>query len=236
MTKRNRVERVCKTCGGGFETVPSSGAKYCSKACLYARNDTTRSCEHCGKSFRSPPSQMHVRTCSTACGYAVRELGDTRVACSCKQCGKEFLEFPSHVGRRVYCSMVCRNKSPDYQGQKSKSEFAHYDQIGRLGVVSVSFTGKRYHRQTLDKENAKSAKRRAAKLQATVAWGDPAKIAAFYDSAQRVSKGTGVIYHVDHIVPLTSKRVSGLHNEFNLQLLPGPDNLQKHNRSWPNMW
>lgn len=66
------VTRVCLTCGVEFETPPCRLGKYCSKACMYARNKaaTTRPCAHCGKLFSTPPSQMHVATCSTACGYA----------------------------------------------------------------------------------------------------------------------------------------------------------------------
>jgi hypothetical protein len=41
--------------------------------------------------------------------------------------------------------------------------------------------------------------------------------------------------HVDHIVPLVSKFVCGLHCEANLQLLPGPENQRKGNRVWPDM-
>lgn len=107
----NRVGKICRTCGIGFEVQKYSAAtaQFCSKRCMYERNaqQTRRNCAACGVEFRSPPSQMHVLTCSPECGYVIRDTNDQRVACTCALCGKTFLESPSRAGRRVYCSRLC---------------------------------------------------------------------------------------------------------------------------------
>lgn len=74
------------------------------------------------------------------------------------------------------------------------------------------------------------AERRARVRQATPAWADRSKIADYYDLAGLISAETGVAYHVDHIVPLVSPLVCGLHCEHNLQILQGAVNASKNNR------
>ena len=42
---------------------------------------------------------------------------------------------------------------------------------------------------------------------------------------------TGIKWHVDHIVPLNYKEACGLHNAFNLQVVPALWNIRKKNRN-----
>jgi len=73
------------------------------------------------------------------------------------------------------------------------------------------------------KKNAKEAKRRACLSQQTPAWADLKAIERFYEACP-------LGYHVDHIVPLRGKNVSGLHVLNNLQYLPALENVSKGNR------
>jgi hypothetical protein len=93
-----------------------------------------------------------------------------------------------------------------------------------------------WRRNNVDVVRAAKAKRRAAKLLATPVWADKVKIVSFYTSSDALGMLTGDWYHVDHIVPLKSKFVCGLHCEANLQILPASENMSKSNRWWPNMW
>lgn len=78
------------------------------------------------------------------------------------------------------------------------------------------------------------AKRRARRKQATPEWADTNKIQAYYIGADALNMLTGEWHHVDHIVPLQSDMVCGLHNHFNLQILTAADNRLKSNRYWPD--
>lgn len=77
--------------------------------------------------------------------------------------------------------------------------------------------------------NDKNAKHRADKLQQTPSWANLDKIKGTYELAQYLTETYGRAIHVDHIIPLQGKNVSGLHVEDNLQLLFAKDNLQKSN-------
>lgn len=92
-----------------------------------------------------------------------------------------------------------------------------------------------YGRKNRDKINAKTAKRNAAKLSATPTWGNEFFIKEAYHLAKIREKMLGGKWHVDHIVPLQSKLVCGLHVENNLQVIPQFANLSKNNNHWPNM-
>ena len=78
-------------------------------------------------------------------------------------------------------------------------------------------------------------KRQARKLHATPSWADEFIIEEIYDLAVRRTKATGFKWQVDHIVPLQSKLVCGLHWELNLQVIPETVNKSKGNRFWPDM-
>lgn len=73
------------------------------------------------------------------------------------------------------------------------------------------------------------SRRRALKRRATPSWSEEIKIKLLYKKAKEYN------LHVDHIVPLQSDIVCGLHCWYNLQLLEASLNISKKNYTWPDM-
>ena len=90
---------------------------------------------------------------------------------------------------------------------------------------------KKYYEKNKEAYYVKAAKRRAQHKKATPAWykQERDKVILIYAKARKFG------FHVDHIVPLRSKKVCGLHTWANLQLLAPEVNTAKGNYNWPDM-
>lgn len=81
-----------------------------------------------------------------------------------------------------------------------------------------------------------SARRRCDKINAAPSWLTAEQhelMRRFYDEAVELTKRTGIVFEVDHIVPLRGKTVRGLHVPWNLQVIARKENRSKHNTLLP---
>ena len=81
--------------------------------------------------------------------------------------------------------------------------------------------------------NAFTAKRKADLLQRTPGWLSPDDLWVLQEAYALARMRTdlfGFSWHVDHVIPLRGKKVSGLHVPNNVRVIPAADNLRKGNR------
>jgi hypothetical protein len=76
-----------------------------------------------------------------------------------------------------------------------------------------------------------SRKRIDAVKRATPKWVDRKLMQRIYDEARRRTLQEGIVYQVDHIIPIQGDDVCGLHIPRNLQLLTKRENILKGNRN-----
>ena len=88
---------------------------------------------------------------------------------------------------------------------------------------------RKWKQKNKGKVNSYTAKRHAAKMQRTPPWADLKEIQLVYRQAASLSKLLGRDIHVDHVIPMQGKLVSGLHIPENMQLLFAEDNVSKSN-------
>lgn len=165
-------------------------------------------------------SRKKEKKCRGKCGlvkpvseYGVEKLGRDGLKTKCKTCIREYDKDLRQRNRKAV------NTRTRELFQENPNE--------RRAINNT------YRRANPDKRSAWDAKRRAAKLQRTMAWADDWKIRQFYIVAQKLTDTYGVEFHVDHIVPLQGKLVSGLHVENNLQVITATENLSKNNKFIP---
>lgn len=125
-----------------------------------------------------------------------------------------------------YAELYAKNK--DYSLAKSAEYY-------RRNAEKVKARTKEWVENNRGKANAMKKAYKAAKIKACPQWvrNDSnlrAQMDEIYQRAYTASVETGTPHHVDHIVPLRGKNVSGLHVPWNLQILTASENCRKSNR------
>lgn len=148
----------------------------------------------------------------------------------CKPCYNAWRREWRRANPHKVEAQIERAKARDperYKRYDRKSYYRHRDK--RIAKA------RRWNVENKEAFAAREAARRAAQKAATPRWADWSAIEAIYLEASKRSVETGRLHHVDHIVPLISPLVCGLHVPANLQVLPAFDNQSKSNRRWPDM-
>lgn len=115
------------------------------------------------------------------------------------------------------------SKNIDYNLLRSKNYY-------HSNLDKVIETKKAWKCKNMDKLAAASSKLRAKKKMCCLNLPlDKENIKQIFREAKALERLVKISYHVDHIIPLVSKFVCGLHVSWNLQLLPKVQNLAKGN-------
>lgn len=109
------------------------------------------------------------------------------------------------------------------QCKECKTDYQKIYRKTNKGKIANSKGYNSWRINNLQKKAFKESIRRSDKLKRTPKWTNLKDIEIFYANCP---KG----YHVDHIIPLKGKDVSGLHVLENLQYLPAIDNIKKGNK------
>lgn len=219
------LTKVCTKCG--VEKTVDLYSK--SKTGKYGRDAV---CKECVKEYRSL-NKNHI----AAYNKAYRERNAAELKTKELLYRQQHRDRASERSRQYYADNreLVRLKQDVYQ-EEHKETIAQYRKTYHLynrdRVLTVQ---KNYYAKNKEKFYNQTSKRRAVASLATPSWIDNEAVNGMYKLASLFNE-TGINVHVDHIVPLNSDLVCGLHCEANLQLLSASDNLSKGNRWWPDMW
>ena len=88
---------------------------------------------------------------------------------------------------------------------------------------------KRYRERNRAKIRARLAVSKQGREKRRALWANQDAILAIYLQAEIMTRPTGRLHVVDHIIPLQGRTVSGLHVETNLRVVEHHENARKHN-------
>lgn len=132
------------------------------------------------------------------------------------------------------CCKLCKSKDDKEYRRKNQHKLREYfKEYHLLNKERKVLMASLWQQQNKDKANINKKNcslKRKKRLPSWLTLEDLKQIEEIYLKAKNMSKQTGLEYHVDHIIPLNGKNVSGLHVPSNLQILLASDNLSKSNK------
>lgn len=137
----------------------------------------------------------------------------------CKACHRDYVKEKYHE----------LAQSDDYR----TAERARIKAFHQANPEKTRVWNRQYQKNNPATVNAKAKRYVLARERRTPSWLTPDDlwlIEQAYELAALRSKMFGFVWHVDHILPLHGRVVSGLHVPHNLQVIPGLENQIKSNR------
>jgi len=152
---------------------------------------------------------------------------------NCKECRHKTYraDYIKNPEKYIKKGREWAKKNPEKHCESAKRAYRKNPEAAKRRHRNWHERNKEYHngrnaqwkRDNIELVRAYNANKRADKLNRTPIWAELDLIKEFY---KKCPKG----YHVDHILPLKGKTVSGLHVIADLQYLTAEENLRKHNK------
>lgn len=136
-----------------------------------------------------------------------------------------------HLNKCKTCAK--KDASETYQKTPVEKRRSSRRAYSKANPTRVAAWSSKYGKLNAAAYNTRTAARRAKKLSATPLWlsaEQKLEIKEFYTIAKELQWLSNEPLHVDHIIPLQGKDVSGLHVPWNLQILPRSQNVSKSNK------
>lgn len=155
----------------------------------------------------------------------------------CPKCEKtlDFSFFYKNKGRsdgyQGYCKECKKKRDRQYDAEHREKVNAYAREL-RNKNKNYLLHLKKYREKAKPIRAKIQMRRKAAKLLRIPIWltdFDLLKIKCYYQVAAMYSKESGFDWHVDHVIPLQGKNVSGLHVPSNLKIIPAIENMRKSN-------
>ena len=150
----------------------------------------------------------------------------------CSECSRLRETTKSAKRRAKHPEKIKEYKRRDYLKRRDKVLASCAKYRAENGEARRAYF-KKYKQENNGRVTAGNKKRDLAKKNRTPCWltaDDTWLMKEIYELSALRTKSTGVQWHVDHIIPLQGKKVSGLHVPTNLQIILGKDNIVKNNR------